>query len=96
MIRPLVRVTLAPVRIKSLSTKSRIPNHNRGHHNSTTLLTRLVLTPSLPPGRYLAQFYYLDRGWVEGNVDKIFPQEEEELWKAAFSGYLVNSNRPPV
>ncbi|MCZ6674631.1 MAG: SIR2 family protein [Verrucomicrobia bacterium] len=41
-------------------------------------------------GKYLGQFYYLDRDWVVGNIEKILPKGEEEFWKAAFSGYLVS------
>ena len=34
---------------------------------------------------YLA---YLDKKWVVDNIDRIFPQSDEDHWQAAFSGYL--------
>lgn len=40
-------------------------------------------------GRYLPNFYYLSREWVEANINKIFPVETEyeKNWRCAFSGY---------
>lgn len=43
-------------------------------------------------GRYFANLYYLDHEWVESNIEKIFPKSDDILWKAAFSGYLLNAN----
>jgi hypothetical protein len=39
-------------------------------------------------GRYLANLMYLDRDWVWGNIDRIFPKENESHWRATFRGYL--------
>jgi len=39
-------------------------------------------------GMYLASLVYLDKEWVCGNIDKIFPKENESHWKATFRGYL--------
>lgn len=43
-------------------------------------------------GRYLPNLLYLDKRWVSDNIDKIFPQENDLHWRAAFTGYLY-SNR---
>ena len=42
-------------------------------------------------GAYLPNLLYLDKEWVTGNINRIFPQQDEYHWQAAFSGYLYNS-----
>ena len=42
-------------------------------------------------GAYLPNLLYLDKEWVTGNINRIFPQPDEYHWQAAFSGYLYNS-----
>ena len=42
-------------------------------------------------GAYLPNLMYLDKEWVVGNINRIFPQQGEYHWQAAFSGYLYNS-----
>ena len=39
-------------------------------------------------GDSLPYLLYLDKEWVVDNIDRIFPQQDESHWKAAFSGYL--------
>ena len=43
-------------------------------------------------GAYLPNLMYLDKEWVVGNIDRIFPQQDEYHWQGAFSGYLYNSD----
>ena len=43
-------------------------------------------------GAYLPNLMYLDKEWVVGNINRIFPQQDEYHWQAAFSGYLYNSD----
>ncbi|RKU18890.1 hypothetical protein C6503_08690 [Candidatus Poribacteria bacterium] len=45
-------------------------------------------------GFYLPNLLYLDEQWVVGNIDRIFPQQNEDHWQAAFSGYLLGSRYP--
>ena len=45
-------------------------------------------------GFYLPNLLYLDQQWVFGNIDRIFPQQNEDHWQAAFSGYLLSSRYP--
>ena len=33
---------------------------------------------------------YLDKEWVHLNINHIFPQQDEDHWQAAFSGYLLH------
>ena len=42
-------------------------------------------------GAYLPNLLYLDKEWVAGNINLIFPQQDQYHWQAAFSGYLYNS-----
>ncbi len=42
-------------------------------------------------GLYLSCLSYLDKEWVVGNIDRIFPLHDEDHWQAAFSGYLIHS-----
>ena len=44
-------------------------------------------------GVYLPNLFYLDKAWVIANVDRIFPQENDVHWHAAFSGYLFYSSQ---
>lgn len=39
-------------------------------------------------GAYLPNLLYLDREWVINNIDRIFPQQDENYWQIAFAGYL--------
>jgi hypothetical protein len=39
-------------------------------------------------GRCLSKLYYLDKEWVTENIDKIFPQDNEDHWRSAFTGYI--------
>ncbi len=43
-------------------------------------------------GAYLPNLLYLDKEWVISNIDYIFPQQDEEYWEVAFSGYLYYSS----
>ena len=45
-------------------------------------------------GFYLPNLLYLDEQWVIGNIDRIFPQQNEDHWQAAFSGYFLSSRYP--
>ena len=45
-------------------------------------------------GFYLPNLLYLDEQWVVGNIDRVFPQQNEDHWQAAFSGCLLNSRYP--
>ena len=45
-------------------------------------------------GFYLPNLLYLDEQWVVGNMDRIFLQQNEDHWQAAFSGYLLGSRYP--
>ena len=45
-------------------------------------------------GFYLPNLLYLDEKWVVGNIDRIFPQQNEDHWQAAFSGHLLSSRYP--
>ena len=44
-------------------------------------------------GFHLPYLSYLDKEWVHFNINRIFPQRNEDHWQAAFSGYLL---RPGV
>ena len=44
-------------------------------------------------GFYLPNLLYLDEQWVFDNIDRIFPQQDENHWQAAFSGYLLRRVR---
>ena len=39
-------------------------------------------------GRYLLQFMRLDKDWTEKNIQRLFPIDNFNMWKASFSGYL--------
>ena len=41
-------------------------------------------------GFYLPYLSYLDEEWVRLNINRIFPQRNEDHWQAAFSGYLLH------
>ena len=43
-------------------------------------------------GAYLPNLLYLDKEWVISNIDNIFPQQDEDYWRVAFSGYLFYSD----
>ncbi len=39
-------------------------------------------------GQYLSNIRYLNENWVNENINRIFPKENEDHWRAAFTGYL--------
>ena len=41
-------------------------------------------------GFHLPYLSYLDKEWVHLNINRIFPQHDEDHWQAAFSGYLLH------
>jgi len=41
-------------------------------------------------GFHLSYLWYLDEEWVRLNINRIFPQQNEKHWQAAFSGYLLH------
>ena len=41
-------------------------------------------------GFHLPYLMYLDKEWVHLNINRIFPQQDEDYWQAAFSGYLLH------
>lgn len=44
---------------------------------------------SVSLGEFLPNLAYLDKAWMEENIDKIFPMMKEEHWEAAIEGYLT-------
>jgi len=46
---------------------------------------------SVSLGEYLPHLHYLDRSWVEENINRIFPKENENHWQAAMEGYLFGA-----
>ncbi|MDP2167045.1 MAG: hypothetical protein Q8J64_01800, partial [Thermodesulfovibrionales bacterium] len=43
-------------------------------------------------GEYLANLLYLDKQWVNSNINEIFNKDYEEHWEAAFTGYVALSS----
>ncbi|RKU21142.1 hypothetical protein C6499_22325 [Candidatus Poribacteria bacterium] len=41
-------------------------------------------------GFHLPYLMYLDKEWVHLNINRIFPQHDEDHWQVAFSGYLLH------
>ena len=59
----------------------------------------LLSSPTQPPveffvtlGQYLPNLYYLDKEWVVGKINQIFPISNDKAWEAAFTGYLYSTN----
>ena len=50
----------------------------------------LSLEFSYTLGFHLSYLSYLDKEWVHLNLNRIFPQRNEDHWQAAFSGYLLH------
>jgi len=46
---------------------------------------------SVSLGEYLPNLHYLDRSWVEQNINRIFPRENENHWQAVMEGYLFGA-----
>jgi len=43
---------------------------------------------SVTLGEYLANLVYLDKEWVVGHINEIFPKEDLQHWQDAMTGYL--------
>ena len=85
----MVTYALRYARINKTEQRSRWPRAVR--EDFTKRLDRSV-EPSFEflftLGNYLRDLLYLDEEWVIDNIDRIFPQQDESHWEAAFSGYL--------
>jgi SIR2-like domain len=44
-------------------------------------------------GEFLPNIHYLDQLWLIDKINNIFPKDNDELWEAAFTGYLWGSNK---
>jgi len=42
-------------------------------------------------GEYLSHIRFLDRQWIEDNIDNIFPIDKDILWQASFMSYVAAS-----
>ncbi|VEN73534.1 conserved hypothetical protein [Candidatus Desulfarcum epimagneticum] len=42
-------------------------------------------------GQYLVNLYWLDKEWVQENINRIFPKDNDTCWQDAFSAYLFHS-----
>ena len=76
-------------RINNAAQKNRWPQAIR--EDFTKRLDRSVESSfefSFTLGGSLPYLLYLDEEWVVDNIDRIFPQQDESYWQAAFSGYL--------
>ncbi|MCW4051214.1 MAG: hypothetical protein NWE89_15935 [Candidatus Bathyarchaeota archaeon] len=62
--------------------------------DETLDLENIPIEFSVMVGAYLKNLMYLNEVWVSKNIDRIFP-EDEENWKNAFIGYLWGINRLP-
>jgi hypothetical protein len=51
-------------------------------------LTEPTVEFSVTLGKYLPYLCSIDREWVKKNINKIFPQDNEIHWTAAFTSYL--------
>ena len=55
------------------------------HNDSYSLYVFNIL------GEYLSHIRFLDRQWIEENMDKIFPIDNELLWQASFMSYMASA-----
>ncbi len=44
-------------------------------------------------GQYFLNLYYLNKEWVQKNVNKIFPKEDILLWKSSITGYFAYADK---
>jgi hypothetical protein len=42
-------------------------------------------------GEYLPNLRFLDKRWVDENMDRIFPLQNDLLWEASFMGYMATA-----
>ena len=48
---------------------------------------------SVSLGKYLPNLYYVDKSWVEENINYIFPKSDDGHWQATMEGYLFISHQ---
>ena len=64
------------------------PSYGRRQRYAELLVSFTCCLFHFTLGYYLPNLLYLDKEWVLNNIDRIFPQQNESHWEAAFSGYL--------
>lgn len=62
--------------------------------NSIVASSDQDVIPYFVLGQFLRNIDYLDSEWLYTNFSKIFPQEHQENWEAAFGAYLFYNPQP--
>ncbi len=44
-------------------------------------------------GEYLLKLIYLDEQWVNDNINRMFPSDNEKYWETSFSYHVLNTNK---
>jgi hypothetical protein len=92
LLTALVNYSLRVARLSNTEAGTRWPDKVKAEF--TRRLDRSVepdMRFSTTLGRYFPNLFYLDKQWVESNINRIFPKEIEEHWRAAMEGYLLGS-----
>ena len=91
LLTALVNYSLRVARLSKIEVGTKL--HEKIKTEFTRRLDRSIepdLRFSTTLGRYLPNLLFLDRDWVESNINRIFPKEIEEHWQAAMEGYLLH------
>jgi hypothetical protein len=86
----MINLSLRYARLYRKETESRWLESIKGYfHEKLTIQNGAPIELYVIVGEYLPNLLYLDKQWVNVNINKIFPKEKNTSWEAAFTGYLA-------
>lgn len=86
----LITYSLRFAKVNNKNKEEKWVNSIKAYYQSIIESTRTIeFEESL--GTFLPQLYYLDKQWTISNINKLFPKENQAMWKFGFSSYLFHS-----
>ena len=89
LISALINLTLRIARVnnkKGIKTEPRWSDEYKKKFNE--ILDKKIIEAYTSVGRFLPNFYYLDKKWVVGKVEQVSTQKGTKYWEAFMDGYL--------
>jgi hypothetical protein len=89
LISSLVNLTLRIVRVNDKKGIKTEPRWSKEYKNKfDEILGKKIIEAYTSLGRFLPNFYYLDKNWVMDKIEQVFTEKGSKYWEAFMSGYL--------
>lgn len=89
LISSLVNMTLRIARVNDKKGIKAEPRWSEEYKNKfDEILGKKIIEAYTSLGRFLPNFYYLDKNWVGEKIEQVSTQKESKYWEALMDGYL--------